>query len=382
MNVVTLFRDLGLEPADQIVLVRALQLGLKMFPRDECWRVDQSSHIAFEGFNTSKKTTLVYRGVDSRPLLLALSGRFQRDEEIAIRRHSCSSPYCLNPTHYFWGTKSQLMLQQQSSREKGSLSVDLIQKLRVGRQEGKRVLDLARQYKVPYHTARRICAGETYENLNETKEELPTEATWNLIVEICAYIVNCYPEEAKEYSLAVQVSNSLECLWHRNGFPGHKGNFGLMGECLDCMEELKKGRCSVDVTNFDVNWYWQVKRFWEQVDIKGEDECWPWLGATRKDNTESTAYFPSPFHSGKTHSASRVAFWLSRGYTGKYRVFARPECEKFCCNPKHLHIREIKDLAEPASMGEIKLAHGNIFESYRKNLSEKQSSPPNQLPSS
>ena len=382
MNVVTLFRDLGLEPADQIALVRALQLGLKMFPRDECWRVDQSSHIAFEGFNTSKKTTLVYRGVDVRPLLLALSGRFQRDEEIAIRHHSCSSPYCFNPTHYFWGTKSQLMLQQQANRKNGSLSVDLIQKLRVGRQEGKRVLDLARQHKVPYHTARRICAGETYENLNETKEELPTEAIWNLIVEICAYIVNCYPEEAKEYSLAVQVSNTLECPWHRNGFPGHKGNFGLMGECLDCMEELKKGRCSVDVTNFDVNWYWQVKRFWEQVDIKGEDECWPWLGATRKDNTESTAYFPSPFHSGKVHSASRVAFWLSRGYTGKYRVFARPECEKFCCNPKHLHIREIKDLAEPASMGEIKLTHGNIFESYRKNLSEKQSSPPNQLPSS
>lgn len=373
MNVATLFRDLGLEPADQIALVRALQLGLKMFPRDECWRVDQSSHIAFEGFNTSKKTTLVYRGVDSRPLLLALSGRFQRDEEIAIRRHSCSSPYCLNPTHYFWGTKSQLMLQQQSSRKKGSLSVDLIQKLRVGRQEGKRVLDLARQYKVPYHTARRICAGETYENLNETKEELPTEATWNLIVEICAYIVNCYPEEAKEYSLAVQVSNSLECPWHRNGFPGHKGNFGLMGECLDCMEEIKKGRCAVDVTQFDHKWYWTVKRFWEQVDIKGEDECWPWLGTTRRDNTESIAYFPSPFHSGKTQSAPRVAFWLSRGYTGKYKVFNKPSCHAFCCNPKHLSIREIKDLPEPEMTGEVKLRHTNIFQHHRESQLQNQS---------
>jgi hypothetical protein len=381
MNVTALFRDLGLDASDQVALAQALQLGLKMFPGDKCWRLDQNGHIAFEGFNTSRKTTLIYRGVDARPLLLALSGRFQRDGEIAIRRQGCCSPYCLNPTHYFWGTKSQLMLEQQSSRKRGSLSVDLIQKLRVGRQEGKRILDLARQYKVPYHTARRICVGETYENLNETKEELPLDATWNLISEICAYIVNCYPEEAKEYNLVVQVSDHLECPWHRKGFPGHKGNFGLMGECLDCMEELKKGRCSVDVTNFDVNWYWQVKRFWEQVDIKGEDECWPWLGSTRKDGTESTAYFPSPFHSGKAHSASRVAFWLSRGYTGKYRVFARSECEKFCCNPKHLHIREIKDLSEPASMGEIKLNHGNIFQSYRENLSEKQPSPPNQLPS-
>ena len=141
MNVATLFRDLGLEPADQVALVRALQIGLKLFPMDGCWRLDRRSHIAFEGFNTSRKTTLIYRGVDARPLLLALSGRFQRDDEIAIRRSDCSSPYCMNPTHYYWGTKSQLMLQQQSNRKKGSLSIDLIQKLRVGRQEGKRVLD-------------------------------------------------------------------------------------------------------------------------------------------------------------------------------------------------------------------------------------------------
>lgn len=382
MDIETLFADLSLLPSDQIAFVRAFQVGLKLYGEDKCWRLDRTSHIAFDGFNTAHPGSLFYRGVDARPLILALSGRFQGAGEVAVRRSICQSPHCLNPSHYFWGTRSQVMLEKQKARQKNSLSVDLIEKLRRGRQEGRRVLDLSRQYKVPYHTARRICAGETYENLNEIKEEVPADLMWELTNEICRQLTARYPEESKEFNLAVQVSESLECPWHRKGLPGHKGNFGLMGECLDCMEEIKNGRCSVDVTNFDINWYWQVKRFWEQVDIRGEDECWPWLGASRKDGTESTAYFPSPFHSGKVHSASRVAFWLSRGYTGKYRVFARPECEKFCCNPKHLHIREIKDLKEPVIMGEIKLTHGNIFQSYRENLSEKQPSAANELPPS
>ena len=84
-----------------------------------------------------------------------------------------------------------------------------------------------------------------------------------------------------------------------------------------------------------------------------------------KNNSESTAYFPSPFHSGKTQSAPRVAFWLSRGYTGKYRIFSKPSCESFCCNPKHLTIKELKDFEEPKKITSIKLSHDNIFEYYK-----------------
>ena len=43
-----------------------------------------------------------------------------------------------------------------------------------------------------------------------------------------------------------------ECPWHIQGTNKHKGNFGLMGECLDCMEEIKKSRCTVDVREFEM----------------------------------------------------------------------------------------------------------------------------------
>ena len=125
--------------------------------------------------------------------------------------------------------------------------------------------------------------------------------------------------------------------------------------------KLKKSRCTVDVREFEMKWYWQVKRFWEQVDIKGDDECWKWQGATRKNGTESTAYFPSPFHSGKTQSAPRIAFWLSRGYTGKYRIFNKPTCTPFCCNPKHLMLKGVRDIPECKSIKDIKLHHENIL---------------------
>jgi hypothetical protein len=383
MDLETLFRDAGLSAEEKMAFVKSIEVCLRLFGKDKCWRMDSARHRAFAGFGTSSPNALRYKGADARPLILGMSGQFQPDETyVAIRKSICKSPYCLNPEHYYWGTRAEVMLEGESKKKKQSLSPDVIRALQEGRQAGQRVLDLSRKYKVPYHTARRICAGETYKTIDETKQTVDSDMLWATVVEVCKRLAFRYPEEAREYNLAVHVANQIECPWHRRDSPGHKGNFGIMGECLDCVDEIKRGRCSIDVTNFDVAWYWQVKRFWEQVEIRGGDECWPWTGSTRKNQTESTAYFPSPFHTGKTQSASRVAFWLSRGYTGKYRVFAEPTCEKFCCNPRHLHIREFTDHLEPLRIGEIKLNHGNIFQHYRETHAQAESSSPHQLPSS
>jgi hypothetical protein len=280
----------------------------------------------------------------------------------------------LNPDHYFWGSKSQAMLEQQKNRNP-SMSKDVIRALRIEYQEGRRILDLSRRYKVPYHTARRICSGETYDSINETEKPKMDNKAWEKLEALCRKIITRYPEESRNFNVEVHVSNELECPWHRNGETTHKGNFGLMGECLDCMDEIKTGRCTVDVTKFDFRWYWTIKRFWDYVEIKGEDECWKWNGPTKKNDTESVAYFPSPFHSGKSQSASRVAFWVSRGYTGKYRVFSKTECIDFCCNPKHLTIRELKGSPQPDKIEVINLSYGNIFDQYRKSHAQSQPDP-------
>ena len=248
----------------------------------------------------------------------------------------------------------------------------MVTDLKTDWEAGESILNLSRKYRIPYHTTRRICVENTYKDFNGNLNSRYLEKLWDRITENCNKIFNEQPNAVRSVGFAYHLMSELECPWHQKGDPKHKGNFGLMGECLDCMEEIKNGRCTIDVTNFNIDWYWTVKRFWDQVEIKDQDECWPWIGATKKGNQESSAYMPSPFHTGKMQSASRVAFWVSRGYTGKYRVFTKTSCKAFCCNPKHLTIRELKGQKRPDKIETINLSYGNIFDQYRKSLAQDQ----------
>lgn len=379
MDPVLAFRESCLTPEDAAAFANALQACIQSLGWEQCWDLSQSalSHAIFNGFSTSHSTRLTYKGQDARPLLLALADQHYRDEApVIVRRACCSSRYCLNPSHVYYGAKGDVSFEnarrtKSPGAKSTSVTKQLIVAMQAERTSGGSVATIARKYKLPYHTARRICNGETYADASSVVDEAYLNNVRNRTIENCLKICENYPEADRVVRLTYYVMEKTECPWHHPKSDKHKGNFGLMGECLDCMEEIRAGRCTVDVTEFSMEWYWTVKRFWEQVDICSEEECWPWKGATRRDNKESIAYLPSPFHSSKVQSAPRVAYWLSRGYTGKYKVSSQPGCKAFCCNPKHLQIREFKDLLPPAKITEIRLSHGNIFQHYRENLAQK-----------
>lgn len=351
------------------------QACLDSLGKDSCWCMRKNSLSSFNGFNVSHPGKVRYRGVDAKLFSLAVAGVTPKEgvDQVVVRRSCCSSPHCINPAHYYYGTKADVMMETQGKKraKKGDPAVmtsELAEILRKERASGKSITSLAIKYRLQYHVARRVCSENTYRSSEAVSfNEDSLQSLWSTASQNCTEICKENPNALRELNLSYHVTQRLTCPWHQKKSDKHKGNFGLMGECLDCMEELKEGRCSVDVTQFDMDWYWQVKRFWEQVDIKGPEECWPWLGPTRRNGRESVAYFPSPMHSGTAQSASRVAFWLSRGYTGKYRVFSRNDCTSFCCNPLHLSLAETVECKTPSKISNIRLNHSNVFQHYKQN---------------
>lgn len=371
METLEFFRDNGLIPPDAIVFAKAFQVLMKISGKSACWDLNQSRHNIFSGFVNSKRNHLFYKTLDARPFLLAMIGQYPDEENrVIVRRHTCDCKFCLNPSHYYYGTMADVRLET-NQRNGDTLTPDLVTKIKAV-DHGFSNKEVARRFNLSYQRVRKIRRGYTFDGMPEALSSPNLSEGWDNLDAVLQKLALSHPEEVRRYELDYHMANEMECPWHRNGTKEHKGRFGHMGECLDCLEELKQGRCTVDVTQFDYRWYWTVKRFWDQVDVRGEDECWPWLGATKKGGTESVAYCPSPVHSGATQSAMRVAFWLSRGFVGKYRIHTKKGCEKYCCNPLHLEARGLDDVIAPSRIENIQLNYVNIFEHFKEANSKNQ----------
>ena len=74
----------------------------------------------------------------------------------------------------------------------------------------------------------------------------------------------------------------------------------------------------------------QVSRFWRSVDVRGEDDCWPWRGDTR--DGYGVYYFD-----GRMVQAHELARSFT---TGEKRLAGLDTCHSCdnppCCNPQHL----------------------------------------------
>lgn len=85
-----------------------------------------------------------------------------------------------------------------------------------------------------------------------------------------------------------------------------------------------------------------AERFWEKVDRRGENECWPWKGGTKGRGKEK---YGSAWFQGRNDLAHRVAWLLTHkklpnmkdcDYRGPCVLHS---CDfGLCCNPKHLFL--------------------------------------------
>ena len=110
----------GLTPKDEIVFAKAFQVSLQLLGKDSCWCMKKCKDNIFSGFTTSKKGFLSYKGRDARPLLLAMAGKtFEPQKPIVVRKSCCKSTYCLNPSHYYWGTRADVAYETTKKNKTG-----------------------------------------------------------------------------------------------------------------------------------------------------------------------------------------------------------------------------------------------------------------------
>lgn len=75
-----------------------------------------------------------------------------------------------------------------------------------------------------------------------------------------------------------------------------------------------------------------VERFWSKVDVRGDDDCWPW---TRRLSEAGYGEFKSR---GDRHLAHRIAYELTTACSAE-GWFVLHSCDNpVCCNPRHLRL--------------------------------------------
>jgi hypothetical protein len=73
---------------------------------------------------------------------------------------------------------------------------------------------------------------------------------------------------------------------------------------------------------------WEV-RFWNQVDVRGPDECWPWTGHI---NDKGQSYFRKDPKPAPTVRTSRLALEIKLGRPLKKGMKALHTCDNPPCN--------------------------------------------------
>lgn len=164
MDFETLCKENYLSDREILQFITVLKTFCVSHGQNKCWCLKKAKNRDLvANFSTSQNMRPRYRGADARELLLGFVGKFRPDQDSVIVRYGfCESTYCINPLHYFYGTRQDAMWQH-NSRKGTKINPELVQQLRDERERtNKSYAAIARDHKLPYHVVRRICTHESF----------------------------------------------------------------------------------------------------------------------------------------------------------------------------------------------------------------------------
>ena len=103
----------------------------------------------------------------------------------------------------------------------------------------------------------------------------------------------------------------------------------------------------------------RLKRFWEKVDIKGEDECWLWLASAT-----SSGYGCFAYEKNNIQSAHKMSWAMAKNKNkmSDPSMHVMHTCDvKRCVNPKHLELGTPKQNQNDAIKRGITRSIGEII---------------------
>ncbi len=84
-----------------------------------------------------------------------------------------------------------------------------------------------------------------------------------------------------------------------------------------------------------------VVRFWNNIDVRGPDDCWNWKAHT------NTGY-GTMHKDGKGHYAHRISYELAKGLIPDNLIVRHICNNRLCCNPAHLILGTAQDNSNDA----------------------------------
>lgn len=168
----------------------------------------------------------------------------------------------------------------------------------------------------------------------------------------------------KEIVKVIFAENSTQRLCGTESCPNKHASRNL---CQKHLSRLKRNG-DVNIAQLRITRGTLEERFWQNVDKRGEDECWEWLGA-KNDLGYGQITYQKTFY-----KAPRLSWQIAYGKPPKN--WALHKCDNpSCVNPKHLydgtHADNTRDAVERGQYRAGARKHAKLAEDQARNIKQR-----------